>query len=418
MDRAPPFPIIIYRSARERGVGICACGPNSRLVESQTQGVDSISYPRRRGNIRTVTIAVFRRSRAGKRHRTLTEREIMSETPGGHHETLAIPPELAGCRLDHALVALLTDRSRAFVKKIFDQGGVGVDGSPGKPAQRVKEGQRVTFFVPDPVPLEAAPEDIPLSVLHEDDDIIVIDKRPGMVAHPSQGHRDGTLVNALLHHYGDGLSGIGGVLRPGIVHRLDRDTSGCLVAAKSDAAHRRLIEQFMEREVGKTYLAITDGVPRPLSGKVEGNIGRSPRDRKFHVMLRSGGRHSLTLYETLENYGSLALVECRLLTGRTHQARVHMAHLGSPILCDCDYGRREAFTAGDMERALSIFRHGDIPPNSGSAGRVLLARQALHAWRLSFRHPRDGRELFFESPLPGDMLAVLEPLREARREMK
>lgn len=338
----------------------------------------------------------------------------------GEGQTLAfsIPGGLAGRRLDQALAALLPGRSRAFLKKLFEQGGVTVESAAAKPAQRVREGQRVGVFIPAAAPLEAAPEDIPLDVLYEDEDVIVVDKRPGMVAHPSRGHRDGTLVNALLHHYGDSLSAIGGVLRPGIVHRLDRDTSGCLTAAKTDAAHRALIQQFMEREVEKTYLAITDGVPRPPAGRVEGNIGRNPRDRKFHAMLRSGGRHSLTLYETLENYGLLALVECRLLTGRTHQARVHLAHLGSPVLCDRDYGRRDAFTAGDLARALEAFRHGSVVRPVGPAGKTLLNRQALHAWRLSFNHPRDGRRLTFEAPLPGDMLAVLDPLRRARREME
>lgn len=341
----------------------------------------------------------------------------MPDDAGGERLAFSIPADLAGQRLDQALAALLPERSRAFIKKLLDRGGVDLDGRAAKPAQRVREGQRVDVRIPEAVPLEAAPEDIPLDVLYEDDDIIVINKRPGMVAHPSQGHRDGTLVNALLHHYGDSLSGIGGVLRPGIVHRLDRDTSGCLAAAKTDAAHRNLITQFMDRDVEKIYLALTDGAPRPLSGRVEGNIGRSPRDRKFHAMLRSGGRHSLTIYETVENYAAVALVECRLLTGRTHQARVHLAHLGSPVLCDRDYGRREIFTTADVDRALALLRHGAVPSGPVPPGRTLLARQGLHAWRLSFAHPRDGRRLAFEAPLPDDMAAVLAPLRAAREDM-
>jgi 23S rRNA pseudouridine1911/1915/1917 synthase len=255
-------------------------------------------------------------------------------------------------------------------------------------------------------------------VLYEDEALVVIDKRPGMVAHPSQGHREGTLVNALLHHYGDSLSGIGGVLRPGIVHRLDRDTSGCLVAAKTDAAHAGLMRQFMERGVEKIYLAVTDGPPRPAEGKVEGNIGRSSSDRKRHAMLKRGGRYSLTHYRTLENYGLIALVECRLMTGRTHQARVHLAHAGAPVLCDREYGRREIFTERQALRAAGAFRSGRAEGPDAPGGAVLLARQALHAWRLSFRHPLSGRELRFEAPLPADMLAALAPLRAARAAME
>ncbi|MCC8190503.1 MAG: RluA family pseudouridine synthase [Planctomycetes bacterium] len=342
----------------------------------------------------------------------------MTDRPAAKRVVMVLPAALAGQRLDQALVLLLPDYSRAFLKKLLDGDGVRLDGRPAKPSLRVKGGEEVTLTIPEAVPLLAEPEAIPLRVLFEDDDLIVIDKRAGMVAHPSPGHRDGTLVNALLHHYGDSLSGIGGVLRPGIVHRLDRDTSGCLAAAKTDAAHRDLIRQFMAREVEKRYLAITDGVPRPLSGRVEGGMGRNPRDRKRHALLRSGGRPSLTLYETRENYGGVALVECQLLTGRTHQARVHLAHVGAPVLCDRDYGRGGAFTSADLRRVLDLFRHGRAGPDAGGPARELLGRQALHAWRLGFRHPRDGRRLDFEAPLPADMLAVLEPLRAARQAME
>lgn len=333
--------------------------------------------------------------------------------------SLFIPVELAGKRFDHALSELLPDRSRAFLRKLLDNGGVAVDGAVPKPSRPVRGGERVEVAIPDPEPMEATPEALPLDILYEDEAIVVVNKRPGMVAHPSQGHRGGTLVNALLHRYADSLSGIGGVLRPGIVHRLDKDTSGCLAAAKSDAAHRNLIEQFMDRNVSKTYLAITDGCPRPAEGRVEGNIGRSRSDRKRHAMLKSGGRHSLTLYRTLENYSAVALVECDLKTGRTHQARVHLAHLGSPVLCDRDYGRWETFTTRDLTAALSVFRLGKVEPAAAvSPARPLLERQALHAWRLAFDHPVDGRRLEFEAPLPADMLAVLEPFREARRAMQ
>lgn len=344
---------------------------------------------------------------------------MMNSPEGGRTLAFLLSPDQAGLRLDLALAALLPEHSRAFVKKLLDYGGVVVDGKPGKAGLKVHGGENVTLFIPDPQPLAASAENLPLDVLYEDEALVVINKRPGMVAHPSPGHRDGTLVNALLHHYGDELSGIGGTLRPGIVHRLDKDTSGCLVAAKTDAAHRALVQQFMEREVEKIYLAVTEGVPRPVSGMVEANIGRSRRDRKLHAVLSSGGRHSLTHYRTVENYGVLALVECRLMTGRTHQARVHLAHVGAPVLCDKEYGRRELFTSGDARRGVEVFRGGRALEGSYGGGpeRPLLERQALHAWKLSFQHPLDGRALFFEASLPEDMLAVLEPFRQARREM-
>lgn len=338
----------------------------------------------------------------------------MDETDGGERFEFSIPAGMAGERLDQALSGLMPERSRAFIRKLFDAGSVSLADAAAKPALRVRTGQRVSVFVPEARPLEIEAQELPIDVLYEDDDLVVIDKRPGMVAHPSQGHRDGTLVNALLHHYGESLSEIGGVLRPGIVHRLDRDTSGCLVAAKNDRAHAGLMRQFMEREVRKTYLAITEGQPKPPSGRVEGNMGRSTRDRKKHAMVNRGGRHSLTEYRTLENYGLIALVECRLFTGRTHQARVHMSHVGAPILCDAEYGKRAVFREGDLAFALSMMTTGGGDRKLLNSGKVILERQALHAWSLSFTHPSTGEALSFEAPFPADMLAVLEPFRKAR----
>ncbi len=332
--------------------------------------------------------------------------------------SFAISPEYAGKRLDVALAAIRPEFSRAFLKKLLDRGAVLVDGAACKASFALRGGEKIGIDVPEPDALEAVAEDIPLDILFEDEHLIVIDKKPGIVVHPSQGHRSGTLVNALLHHYGGTLSGIGGVLRPGIVHRLDKDTSGCLCAAKTDEAHKRLVQMFMGRVVEKTYLALTDRPPRPVSGKVEGNIGRSARDRKRHALLPRGGRHSLTLYETLENYGAVALVRCRLMTGRTHQARVHLASVGAPVLCDREYGRQEIFTEREAEAAVHLFRHG-VPDASlrGQGGAVLLARQGLHAAELAFPHPVTGEAVRFSSPLPADMRAVLEPFRRARSTM-
>ncbi len=336
---------------------------------------------------------------------------------------LSCPDELSGKRLDQVLSSLLPEHSRAFIKKVITAGGVHVGGKEAKSSRKIKVAEEIQVLIPAPDPLDAKPEDLPLEVIYEDTDLIVINKQPGMVAHPSMGHRDGTLVNALLHHYGDSLSAIGGVLRPGIVHRLDKDTTGCLVAAKNDTAHRKLIEQFMSRSVRKTYLAITDGVPKPVEGIVEGQIGRNPKDRQKHALLKSGGRHSLTHYKTLENYGALSLVECDLKTGRTHQARVHLAHLGSPVLCDKEYGRQEMYTSRDLAKAVVTFKTGEKNPRIGGdelskPSQILLRRQALHAWKLAFNHPINGRELAFEAPIPADMLSILAPLQSIRHEME
>ncbi len=334
---------------------------------------------------------------------------------------LAVEGDRAGQRLDRALTELAPDLSRALIQKLLEKGAILLDGKTAKPAQKLKGGENIDLAVPPPEPLEARPEDLPLAVLYEDADLVVVNKAAGMVAHPSVGHGGGTLVNALLHHYGDSLSGIGGIIRPGIVHRLDKDTTGCLVAAKNDASHAGLMRQFMERGVEKIYLAVTDGVPRPVEGRVEANIGRSGANRKVHAVLKNGGRASLTFYRTLENYGAVALVECRLLTGRTHQARVHLAHVGAPVLCDRDYGRRGEYTEGDLAAGLSLFRYGEVRgglKGNPGMGRVILARQALHAWRLAFNHPVHGQRLAFEAPLPEDMLEVLTPFRQARGEMQ
>lgn len=339
---------------------------------------------------------------------------MKSNDDGGENHIFVISAEYAGGRLDQVLALLMPDRTRAFIKKLFDRSVITVDGAAAKPALRIKEGQRITVFVPVPEPLNVEAQELPLDVLYEDSDLVVINKHPGMVAHPSQGHRDGTLVNALLHHYGDSLSGIGGVLRPGIVHRLDKDTSGCLVAAKNDKAHAGLMQQFMNREVKKTYLALTEGAPKPLCGKVEGNIGRSTRDRTLHTMLKRGGRYSLTEYCTLEDYALVALVECRLHTGRTHQARVHMAHLGRPILCDGDYGKRGVYHEGDLAYAIECMLTGSGDRQRPGSGAIILDRQALHASELAFRHPVNGEELSFTAPLPVDMANILDAFHRAR----
>ncbi len=322
----------------------------------------------------------------------------------GESRELEVPFEAAGSRLDVFLAQALAEPSRSFIKRLVDADLVELEDAKSKPSAKVRAGQRVRVFLPELQELSAEPEAIPLTVLFEDRHLIVIDKPPGIVVHPSPGHESGTLVNALLYHCRD-LSGIGGALRPGIVHRLDRDTSGCLVCAKSDAAHRELSAQFAARTLGKTYLAITHGVPRPPEGKVEARIGRHPKRRQRQALLEKGGRHSLTFYRTMEEFGDrFALVECDIKTGRTHQIRVHLKSVRAPILCDAEYGRQKTIGSGEL---LGRAVQGSDAP--------VLARQALHAWRLAFTHPASEERMHFEAPLPVDLSAVLDVLRRATR---
>jgi 23S rRNA pseudouridine1911/1915/1917 synthase len=296
----------------------------------------------------------------------------------------------AGARLDRALAdALGANASRSRAKALIAAGHARIDGTViSDPSRKVKTGERVALDIPPPVSAAQEAEDIPLTVLYEDPHLIVIDKPAGLVVHPAPGHAGGTLVNALLAHCKGSLSGIGGVERPGIVHRLDKDTSGLMVAAKTDAAHRDLAAQFEAHTVERVYAAIVKGAPRPAAGEIEGNIGRNPRDRKKMAVVRAGGKEALTRYRTLEILaeGKAALIECRLATGRTHQIRVHLASIGNPLLGDPSYSRK-------------------------AAGLPEFGRQALDAFTLGFRHPEDGKPLRFVRPYAPDFTRLLTSLR-------
>jgi 23S rRNA pseudouridine1911/1915/1917 synthase len=293
------------------------------------------------------------------------------------------------------LVEAFPNLSRARLQSLIRDGSARVDGQRAKSAARMKGGERVELEIPPPTPALPEAEDLPLTVLFQDRDVLVLDKAPGMVVHPAAGHWRGTLVNALLHHVRD-LEGVGGTLRPGLVHRLDKDTSGCLVVAKNDSALAGLQAAFKTRTVEKTYLALVHGQP-PAEGRIETLYGRHPRQRqRFTGKVRSG-KPAVTLYRVRERLEGAALLEVDLLTGRTHQIRVHLSELGHPLLGDDVYGGT---------------RKGD--------GRVRavqkeLGRQALHAWRLGFPHPRTAVRRVFEAPLPADFCAALEALRVARR---
>jgi len=295
----------------------------------------------------------------------------------------------AGQRLDLAL-ASVAGVSRSQVRRWIEGGQVRVNSRPGRASQRVQLGDALEATPPEPIVCELTPEDIPLEILGEDEDVVVVDKPAGLVVHPAPGHWQGTLVHALLHHCGD-LAGIGGVLRPGIVHRLDRGTSGVLVAAKNDAAHRGLAEQFRDHSIERIYRALVRGVPKADSGEIERAIGRHPRDRKRMSVRTESGRHARTAWSVLRRFprSGHAWLEIRPATGRTHQIRVHLASAGLPIAGDPVYGRRH--------RAPRF-----------------IERPALHAAVLGFRHPRSGQPQRFEAPLPADLEAALAELE--RRE--
>lgn len=290
---------------------------------------------------------------------------------------LIVAEDGIGMRLDQFLAGQLPELSRARIQALIKSGEITVNGRTTKAKTPIERGMRIDVCIPEPEPMEAQPQDIPLSVLYEDTHVIVIDKESGMVVHPAAGNPDGTLVNAVLYHCGD-LSGIGGVERPGIVHRLDKDTSGCIVVAKNDKAHLYLTTQFAERDTAKIYLAIVQGCPKEPEGTVFTNIGRHPVNRlKMAVVNPGSGKPAITDYRVLHHDMSTdsSLVMCTLHTGRTHQIRVHMLHLGHPLIGD------------------PIYAH----PHKQKAkpGRLM-----LHAWRLAFNHPADGHRVAIQSPIP------------------
>ncbi|MGE4323732.1 MAG: RluA family pseudouridine synthase [Sphingobium sp.] len=306
--------------------------------------------------------------------------------------TAVIADEQAGMRLDKALSDLLPDLSRERIKALILSGQVTGADLPVVPSAKVVAGQSFQIAIPAPVTAEASAQDIPLSIVHEDAHLVVVDKPAGLVVHPAAGNLDGTLVNALLHHCSGQLSGIGGVARPGIVHRIDKDTSGLLVVAKSDRAHEGLAAQFKAHTIDRLYAALTYGVPVPASGIIDSWIGRSDADRKKMAVQREGrGKHAVTHYRVITRLHGAALVECRLETGRTHQVRVHMAHIGHPLIGDPLYSRTKKGFKSILET-------------------LGFKRQALHAKRLGFIHPVTDQQLSFDSPLPADMQELLSQL--------
>ncbi len=319
-------------------------------------------------------------------------------TPAGRQNIrrVTVDESGAGTRLDRVLADALPDVSRSRVKALITGGSVSqASARVSEPSRRVKSGDTFEVRIPEAVPAEPIAQPIPLTVVFEDEHLIVVDKPAGLVVHPAAGNPDRTLVNALLAHCGDSLSGIGGVARPGIVHRIDKDTSGLLVAAKNDAAHASLARQFAEHSLERAYQAMCWGALSPKQGTITGNIGRNPKNRKKMSVTARGGKEAITHYRVLRVINRWAsLVECRLETGRTHQIRVHLSARGHPVIGDPLYGRAD-------RRRLDGVDEGFRNAVSG------LSRQALHAYLLGFEHPKTGEFLRFRSDLPDDIKALL-----------
>lgn len=326
----------------------------------------------------------------------------------------AIAPADAGDRVDAWLGKLWPDLSRSRVQGLIGAGKLSVDGAPVTHAKdKPRAGARYELVLPPPEPAAPQPEKLPLNIVFEDAHLIVLDKASGMAMHPAPGSMRGTVVNALLAHCADSLSGIGGVARPGIVHRIDKDTTGLVVVAKHDAAHTGLAKLFAKHDLDRVYYAVTRGAPKERVATIENRLARSSEDRRKYVVVRDpkseAGKHAVTQYWTIESFGqqaglsaghaAAALLECRLHTGRTHQIRVHLTHLGAPLIGDQLYGKQRAFKAEG--------------PHAEEAAEAVAAfhRQALHAAVLGFVHPITGEELRFESALPPDMDALLTALR-------
>jgi 23S rRNA pseudouridine1911/1915/1917 synthase len=315
---------------------------------------------------------------------------VTTETP-----PLTVNPDQAGLRLDSFLASRLKDISRTRVQHAIQDGDILVNQHVSKPSYRLRDGDHIEIDLPEPAPVELIPEAIPLSILFEDDVLIVVDKPAGMVVHPGAGIESGTLANALVYHFNT-LSNAAGRIRPGIVHRLDKDTSGLLVVAKNDLAHQRLSDQFREREVFKIYIALVYGRVSTERGEIEARIGRGTHNRTRMAVLKGGaGRPAHTIYEVAHRYQDFTLLKVQIKTGRTHQIRVHLAHIGHPVVGDVNYGggRINSVYNVSIKRAVQA-----------------LGRHFLHSTELAFNHPRSEHRLEFSSPLPPELSALLAQL--------
>jgi len=330
--------------------------------------------------------------------------ELQEQQELFEHFRFVVDPGQSMLRIDKYLTARMEGASRTRIQGAADAGNILVNNVPVKPSYRVKPSDIIQIVLPNPPrEIELVPEDIPLNIVYEDDHLIVINKEPGMVVHPGYGNYTGTLVNALMWHLRDNPLFSSGDQRPGLVHRIDKNTSGLLVIAKSELAHNRLAKQFFDRTTDRKYLALVWGVPKPAEGTITGNIGRNPKDRKVMHVFADGseGKHAVTHYSLIEDLGYISLIECRLETGRTHQIRVHMSYAGHPLFNDEEYG-------GDrILRGTTFTKYQQFVRNCFT----LLPRQALHAKTLGFTHPATGIRLSFNSDLPADMTSLIEKWR-------
>lgn len=303
-------------------------------------------------------------------------------------ELLIVGSEQDNTRLDRFLADQYEEYTRSFLQKLIDQGNVSINGiSVKKSGIKLKENDEIAVTLPEPQPLEVVAEDIPLDILYEDDDVILINKPKGMVVHPAAGHTSGTIVNALLYHCKDSLSGINGVIRPGIVHRIDMDTTGVIIACKNDASHNCIAAQLKEHSITRRYYAIVHGNLKEDEGVIDAPIGRDPNNRKCMAINHKNGKNAVTHYKVLERFGRFTWIECRLETGRTHQIRVHMASIGHPLLGDALYGPTKC--------------------------PYQLQGQTLHAYVLGFIHPSTGEYMEFQAPLPDYFEDLLKKLRQS-----
>jgi 23S rRNA pseudouridine1911/1915/1917 synthase len=324
------------------------------------------------------------------------------------HHRFKVDPGQSAIRIDKYIFSRMENTSRTRIQNAADAGNILVNNRPVKPNYRVKGGDIIQIVLPDPPrEIELIPENIPINIIYEDEDVVVVNKEAGMVVHPAYGNYRGTLVNALMWHFKDLPLFSTGELRPGLVHRIDKNTSGILVIAKNELALNRLSKQFYDRTTDRKYIAIVWGVPDPREGTISGHVGRNIKDRKIMQVFPDGsqGKHAVSHYRVTEDLGYISVVECRLETGRTHQIRVHFSHIRHPLFNDDEYG-------GDkILKGTSFSKYQQFVRNCFQ----ILPRQALHAKSLAFDHPVTGKRLFFDSDLPADMQNVIEKWREIGR---
>ena len=338
----------------------------------------------------------------------MTGEELSDQQELFEHHRFKVDPGQSAIRIDKYIFSRMENTSRTRIQNAADAGNILVNNKPVKPNYRVRPGDTIQIVLPDPPrEIELIPEDIPINIIYEDDDVVVVNKEAGMVVHPAYGNYRGTLVNALMWHFKDLPLFSTGELRPGLVHRIDKNTSGILVIAKNELALNRLSKQFFDRTTDRKYVAIVWGVPDPREGTITGHVGRNVKDRKIMQVFPDGsqGKHAISHYRVIEDLGYVSIMECKLETGRTHQIRVHFSHIRHPLFNDEEYG-------GDqILKGTSFTKYQQFVRNCFK----ILPRQALHAKSLAFDHPVTGKRLFFYSELPADMQNVIDKWREYTR---